>query len=125
MPKSHDPYGDTYPYVREHLDEFAKKLKVERPTSFEYEDPAFYAEMFGADVGPEIAGRLKKQKEWHDASSGLKTFATLLKHCRDMGDKAAPKNVEAHILIYELEAFHSILQDAAKKKDSFRIEALA
>ena len=62
-PKSHDPYGDTYGYIREHLDKIAKKLKVEPPASFEYEDPEFYAEMFGDDIGPEISGRLKKQKE--------------------------------------------------------------
>ena len=81
-PKSHDPYGETYPYIREHLDKLAKRLKVEPPTCFEYEDPEFYGEIFGDDLGPEISGRLKKQKEWHDASVGVKTFAALLKHCR-------------------------------------------
>src|SRR5262245_21666434 len=114
-PKSHDPYGDTYPYIREHLDELAKKLKVRRPTTFEYEDPEFYAEIFGDDIGPEIAARLKQQRKWHNASVGLRTFAALLKHCRAHRDVAAPKNVEAHIVLYELEAFHLILVEAAKK----------
>ena len=107
-----------------HIDELAKRLKVEPPTCFEYEDPEFYGEMFGDDLGPEISGRLKKQKEWHDASVGVKTFAALLKHCRAHADNAMLKNVEAHTLPYELEAFHLILQEAGRKKDSFRIEAL-
>ncbi|MEO7297033.1 MAG: hypothetical protein ABI042_00500, partial [Verrucomicrobiota bacterium] len=106
IPKSHDPYGDTYPYIREFLDKTAKKLKVEPPTAFEFEDPEFYAEMFGEDTPPEIAERMKNQKEWHDASTGFKTFTALLEHFRAGGDKAAPPKVELRILLYELEAFH-------------------
>jgi hypothetical protein len=123
-PKSHDPYGDTYPYIREFLDKTAKKLKVEPPGSFEFEDPEFYAEMFGDDLPPDMAKKMKKQKEWHNASVGLKTFSALLEHFRAAGDSAAPPKVEPRALLYELEAFHIILEAAAKKKDSFRIEAL-
>ena len=124
VPKSHDPYGDAYPYLREFLDRTAKKLKVEPPTSFEFEDPEFYAEMFGEDVPSEMAKKLKKQKEWHDTAIGLGTFRALLEHFRSAGDKGVPPKVEAKALLYELEAFQIILEAAAKKKDSFRIEAL-
>ena len=123
-PKSHDEYGDTYPYVREFLDKAAKKLKVDPPTSFEFEDPEFYAEMFGDDVPPEMAKKMKTQKEWHDASVGFRTFSALLEHFRAAGEMAMPPKVDPRGLLYELEAFHLILDAAAKKKDSFRIEAL-
>jgi hypothetical protein len=36
VPKSHDSYGDTYPHIREFLDNTAKKLKIEPPTAFEF-----------------------------------------------------------------------------------------
>ena len=123
--KNHDSYGDAYPYIREFLDKTAKRLKVEPPTSFEFEDPQFYGEMFGEDLPPAVAKRMKNQKEWHEASSGLKTFGALLDHFRAAGQKTVPPNIELKGLLYELEAFYIILEAAAKKKDSFRIEALA
>ena len=124
IPKSHDPYGDTYPYIREFLDKTAKTLKVELPTTFEFEDPEFYAELFDGDLPPEMATRIKKQKEWHDAALGLKTFAALLNHFRAVGKEGDPDGVDRQSLIYELEAFQLILDAAAQKKDSFRIEVL-
>lgn len=124
IPKSHDPYGDTYPYIREFLDKTAKALKERLPTTYEFQDPEFYSELFDGDMPPELAKRLETQKEWHDAAHGLKTFASLLSHFRAIDEEIDPGGNDRRSLIYELEAFQIILKAAAKKKDSFRIEIL-
>ena len=107
------------------LDKVAKKLKVTAPSEFEFEDPEFYKEFFGDDLKelpPKVAKRMTTQKEWHEAAVGLETFSKLLEHYRKSGDPA--DKVEPDVVIYELEAFKMVLEEAAKKKDSFRLMAL-
>ncbi len=123
-PKDHDPYGDTYPYVCERLEKLAKKLRVQSPLRFEYEDPKFYAEIFGDDVPREINRRLKQQEDWYDARAGLRTFAALLQHFQTHGGKAIRDPAKLRAVLYDLEAFQLILQEAAKREDRFRIRVL-
>lgn len=114
--------GYTYAHIRQVLDEAAKEVGVQPPSAFEYEDPKFYAEIFEDDVPSEIAARLQEQREWHDAGVGLETFKGLLDYFRLHEEKSAPKGVEPGALLYELDAFHFVLQEAARRKDLFRIE---
>ena len=125
MPKGHDPYGDALGHILKALDKVAKQLKVTAPSEFEFEDPEFYKEFFGEDLKelpPKVARRIATQKEWHDAAAGVETFSKLLEHYRKSGESA--DKVEPKVVIYELEAFKMVLEEAAKKKDSFRLMAL-
>jgi len=128
IPKGKDNYGDSYPYIAEFLAKTAQKLGVDSPKSFEFEDPAFYDEVFPPDeLPPEVRRRLKTQKEWHPASSGLRTFSALLEHFRKREPRVEAalqkQNTSSDVVIYELEVFVSILHHAAKSKDMFRIIA--
>jgi len=121
-PKGHGEYGNALPYMMKDLDQVAKKLKVTAPSEFEFEDREYYKEFFGEDLKglpPTVAKRMATQKDWHEAEAGLKTFSKLLEHYRKTGEAA--KKVEAEDVIYELEAFKGVLEEAAKKKDEFRL----
>ena len=125
-PKGHGEYGNALPYMLKELDQAAKKLKVTAPSEFVFEDPEFYKEFFGEDLKglpPTVAKRIATQKDWHEAAVGVKTFSKLLAHYRKTGGAAkAVEAVEAEDLIYELEAFKMVLEEA--KKGEFRLMAL-
>ena len=128
IPRGKDNYGDSYPYIRDFLHKVARKLGVDSPRSFEYEDPEFYAEIFPPDeLPPAVRRKIRTQKQWHPAYKGHRTFAAMLEYFRDGGprlDRALEKeNIQREVLIYQFEVFVHILGDAAEKKDMFRIEA--
>ena len=110
-----------YPKFRQQLDAAAKRLQVQPPTSFEYEDPKFWKS--SAHVPDSVATRLRNQKAWHDPSVGLQTFSALLEHFRNEGQRVIEDEDDYIDLIGDLEEFQCILQEATSKRDSFRIQA--
>jgi hypothetical protein len=119
------PQSFTYIRARKSLDSTAKKLKVQPPTSFEFEDPDYVRETVGSEyVTPKWIKRWETQKEWHKASLGLKTFRSLLDHYQARQDLIPSEVGDGSAFLQDLEGFCSLLASAAKRRDSFRIEAL-
>ena len=119
------PQSFTYIWARKRLDTTAKKLKVQPPTSFEFEDPDYIRQTVGSEyVTPKWIKRWKTQKEWHKASLGLKTFRSLLDYYDARQDLITPEVGDASAFLLDLEGFCRLLASAAKRRDSFRIEAL-
>jgi hypothetical protein len=111
-----------YPKFRQQLDEAAKRLRVQPPTSFEYEDPKFWKS--SAHVPDAVAARLRNQKAWHDAAVGLQTFTALAAHFRGEGKQVIEDEDDYVDLIGDLEEFQRVLHEAESTGDSLRIEAL-
>ena len=110
-----------YPKFRKQLDEAAKRLKVQPPTGFEYEDPKFWK---SSSIVPDaVAARLRTQKAWHDSAVGQETFSALLEHFRGKGKKVIEDGDDYIDLLGDLSEFESMLRDATATGDSFRIEA--
>lgn len=124
LPKQLDPkgeglmYGRTLAWVIEKLDEIAKAVDVTPLSSFYYDEDAELV----ADAG----GPTRNQKQWHDPAGGIKTVLALQaffeKPDKQLLDRSGLTMPVYEGIVWDLRAFHSILENLVKAREPFRIE---
>jgi hypothetical protein len=81
------------PRVLNGLDALAMQLGCPPLTSFVREDPDLFAEIadqFDEETRKQLAHRIEKQAEWHDASTGLAAVQRLLEFLRQADPQSLP-----------------------------------
>jgi hypothetical protein len=127
-PDGLDGYTMVLPYVRPVMDAAAREIGVTPPSDFVHADRGEHEEMLDGELPEGLAGRLDRQREWHDPAEGLRTFRALLDHFRareaELPDLMVGAKYDGEAMLITIGAIAGILEAARGSGDSFRIEDL-